>query len=550
MQCRIIWALWLCLMAFAPLNAHIGSPGVVMQGKAGPYELMVQVEPPDVIPGVAKVTVFAQGNALQKVMARAIYYRTGDEGAPRPDELKPVPGSPGQFAGEVWMMVTGSSSVQLQVTGGQGEGTLVVPVVAVSTAVRQMPQSTGFMLSGLGLFLVILMMTVTGAAVSDAITKKGETLSPRRRRFKKIGFAAGLLACGALLYGGNAWWQSWAADYMQYKYTPLQARSKVVAAGDTQYLHFQVDTVLSKQRLSNLNFVVPDHGKMMHLFIMRIPEMDAFAHLHPQRIDSVSFTSILPSLPKGRYLIFADIVYLSGYTETIKDTLEIAQAIKDHTRKMDIDDAYAFALPANLVDATPPPGEEEQFFVCGKPGTGVKLKNGSRMVWEGQKDEAMYAGRLYNLQFAVYDSAGREALLDPYLGMAGHAAVVRNDGNVYIHMHPSGNANMAAVQVLNRRIADTARLVNYPANAAAFRDSVDGWMNALSNMPKPKQDSMLAGEMPFEHNNMAGITMNGNKHSHMLQFPYVFPAAGQYRIWVQVKLNGQVQTAAFDKWIE
>lgn len=550
MQYILCLVLWICSAAFSPVLAHIGSPGVVMQGKAGPYELMVQVEPPDVIPGVAKVTVYAQGQTFDKVMARAIYYRTGDEGAPKPDELKPVPGNPGQFAGEVWMMVTGSSSVQLQVSGGQGEGTLVVPVVAVSTAVRQMPKSTGFLLSGLGLFLVILMMTVTGAAVSDAITKKGEVLSPRRRRIKKFGFAAGLLACGALLYGGNAWWQSWAADYMQYKYTPLQAKSKVVASGDTQYLHFQVDTVLSKQRLSNLNFVVPDHGKMMHMFIMRIPEMDAFAHLHPQRVDSVSFTSILPSLPRGRYLIFADIVYLSGYTETIKDTLEIPAAIKDHTRKMDADDAYAFALPANLVDATPPPGEEEQFFVCGKPGTGVKLKNGGRMVWEGQKDEAMYAGKLYNLQFAVYDSAGKEAVLDPYLGMAGHAAVVRNDGNVYIHMHPSGNANMAAVQVLARRIADTARLANYPANAAAFRDSVDGWMMALRNMPKALQDSFLANAMPFEHSNMAGMEMDGKSHKHMLQFPYVFPAAGQYRIWVQVKQNGQVHTAAFDKWIE
>jgi hypothetical protein len=172
------------------------------------------------------------------------------------------------------------------------------------------------------------------------------------------------------------------------------------------------------------------------------------------------------------------------------------------------------------------------------------------MVWEGQKDEAMYAGRLYNLQFAVYDSAGKAATLDPYLGMAGHAAVVRNDGNVYIHMHPSGNANMAAVQVLARRIADTARLANYPTDAAAFRDSVDGWMTTLRNMPKALLDSVLASNMPFEHNNMAGMVMDGVKHGHMLQFPYVFPAAGQYRIWVQVKLNGQVHTAAFDKWIE
>jgi hypothetical protein len=527
--------------------AHIGSPGVVMQGKAGAYQLTVNVMPPDVIPGVAKVTVFVQGEAISAVHARAIYYRTGDEGAPKPDELLPVEGQPGQFAGEVWMMVTGSSSVQLMVEGDKGKGEMIVPVVAVSTATRDLPASTGYLLGGLGLFLVILLVTIFGASVSDGLTPKGEEINSKRKRNRRIGFTVGLLCSTALLYGGNAWWQSWANDYKQYMYRPMQAVSTIEEKDSTLYLKFMIDTS-DAQRIGSVSYVVPDHGKMMHLFILRIPEMDAFAHLHPQRLDSVTFTSILPSLPKGKYLIFADIVYLSGYTETIKDTLHISADISDHNRKLDKDDAYAFAMPANLVDANPPPGEEDNFFICGKPGTGVKLKDGSTMVWEGQKDESMYEGVLYNLQFAVYAPDGTPAKLDPYLGMGGHAAIIRNDGNVYMHMHPGGTVNMASQTLLNKRLSDTAKLAIYPTDTKAFRDSVDNWMKYLYGLPANTLDSLLLTDMPFEHN--AGMEMDGETHSNMLQFPYQFPSAGQYRIWVQVKHNGQILTAAFDKWIE
>ena len=172
------------------------------------------------------------------------------------------------------------------------------------------------------------------------------------------------------------------------------------------------------------------------------------------------------------------------------------------------------------------------------------------MVWEGQKDESMFAGTVYNLQFAVYAPDGSEATLDPYLGMSGHAAVIRNDGNVYIHMHPAGTINMAAQQVISKRIADTAKLASYPADPKMFRDSVDTWMKYVNGLPEGLRDSLLMTGMQFEPGKQVIMEMDGEKHSNMLSFPYVFPSAGQYRIWVQVKHKGQVLTAAFDKVIE
>jgi hypothetical protein len=35
-----------------------------------------------------------------------------------------------------------------------------------------------------------------------------------------------------------------------------------------------------------------------------------------------------------------------------------------------------------------------------------------------------------------------------------------------------------------------------------------------------------------------------------ISIPYGFPEHGRYRIWVQVKLHGEIQTAAFDTEVQ
>jgi hypothetical protein len=104
---------------------------------------------------------------------------------------------------------------------------------------------------------------------------------------------------------------------------------------------------------------------------------------------------------------------------------------------------------------------------------------------------------------------GRPAVLQPYMGMAGHAVVERDDGSVFIHLHPMGTISAASQMAFAvRTAADT--IDGEVANRIAAS-------SAAMTMPMPASDTV--------------------------SFPYSFPQPGQYHVWVQVKRNGMVLTA-------
>ncbi len=555
----------LLLTAGLPLYAHIGSPDVAMEGMAGPYHVLVSIRPPDVIPGTAQVIVYIDNGAGVTVTVQPIYYFSGRQGAPSADALTPVEGATGQFKGIVWMMNDGSSSVVLHVTGAHGQGELVVPIVAISTAQKKLPASTGYVLITLGILLFLLMVTIIGASVSDGITRSGEAIPVRRKKAKMIAIVVTALFSSLIVYGGNAWWQTWASRYRQFMFKPMHARYHVSPdVNGANVLTMQIDTTMS-QRQSSLSFVVPDHGKIMHMFVLRIPAMDAFAHLHPERMDTVTFRTVLPPLPGGRYLAFSDIVYSSGYAETIKDTFNIAGDLKDSLHHSDPDDAYAFALPDNKEDHFLAGGHTT--IISGRPGEPARLADGTTMALEGKADEAFEAGTLYDLHFAVYGADRQPAPLEPYLGMMAHAAILKDDGSTYVHIHPVGTYSMAAQERLMTRMNKPQNEFNF-TNRAAFRDSIDGLVKRLREMPEQQRNEVLMREMnmPMGGNmgvgsaGMAGmpmgamskgyVSMAGTKTDNKVSFPYTFPQPGSYRIWVQVKRNGRVLTAAFDRVVK
>ena len=62
----------------------------------------------------------------------------------------------------------------------------------------------------------------------------------------------------------------------------------------------------SDQSLPGWDTLMADHGKLMHLFLIREPGANTFAHLHPVRRNSRTFETLLPALPAGNYRLYAE----------------------------------------------------------------------------------------------------------------------------------------------------------------------------------------------------------------------------------------------------
>jgi len=548
----------ICLLQFNFVYAHVGSPDVALESMVGPYHALISIKPSGAIPGTATLSLFVDNGSGINVYARPIYFSYGKNASPPSDRLDAVPGHPGQFEGIVWLMDNGSASIELSIAGPLGKGEILVPIVAISTVQQKLPATTAYILIALGAFLLILLITIGGLSVSEAITERGKPIPANRKRARRIAFGFTAVFCMLAIYTGNAWWQSKVKVYSKYLFKPMHANYHLEQKTGFDELRLTIDTANS-QRKKLLPYIIPDHGKIMHLFIIRFPDMDVFAHLHPERTDLLNFTTKLPTLPGGKYLAYADIVYNSGFTETMKDTFVMNNSYANVNPKFDSvlsdpDDALALSGPfkwgATAQNKNKPAGNDPKRMQT-KDGTTIKMD-------ERENDANYQSGQLYLLLFSLCDKTGQPVKPDLYMGMRGHAIIIRSDGNVFAHIHPVGTYSMAAQTSLLDRMNLPENQYSYP-DETLFRDSVDRLLNNLKNMSEDERNAYLMNEMkmPTASTNQANENMPGMAPGHSMtgmddgnntvSFPYTFPSPGKYRIWVQVKVNGQIVTAAFDR---
>ena len=482
-------------------SAHVGSPDTYFEGSAGPYAVRVIVRNPGVVPGLAQITVRLLGppapRAVHRVLVLPVYWDPTTAAPPPPDVAERVPGDSTAYSAALWLMAGGSYSVQVTVEGDAGTGTALVPVMAVATRRLALAKPLGIALLGLGAFLFAGAVTIIGAAVKESGLEPGAEPDGRRTRRARLAMAGAALVLALGLLGGRAWWTGVDAAYRTGLYQPLHATATARSTGSGRVLRLAIDDTTWTDAKRQWTPLVPDHGHLMHLFLVRDSSLDGFAHLHPLPLDSTTFEAALPPLAAGRYRVYADIVHESGFAQTLVASVELGTPASTW-RLSDPDDAWTSGT-----------GKGETRNVS-------DLADGSAMVWE-RGDAPLVVDRDAPLRFAVRTADGKPAVLEPYMGMAGHAMIARQDGEVFVHLHPAGTISLAALETfVLRQPGDTVR-------------------GALGKRLRAMQ---------------TGMREPGAVGSGVVSFPYAFPKPGQYRIWVQVKRAGRILTGAFSTEVD
>lgn len=474
-------------------SAHIGSPDTYFEGPAGPYRVRVIVRSPGVVPGLAQISVrLLDAARASTVTVLPVYWDPRIAAPPPPDTARIVSGDSTLYGAALWLMSRGPYSVHVSVAGDAGTGTAIVPVVALATRRLGLDLPLAAGLAAFGAFLFVGAVTIVGAAVREAVLPPGEAPDPRRRRRARWAAGASGAALALALFGGRSWWNGVDRDFAGSLYQPLASSAEVRVERERQILRFSIlDSFFRAGRRAPL---IPDHGHLVHLFVVGDP---AFAHLHPVLVDSSNFDAALPPLPAGRYRVYVDLTRESGFAETLTDTVIVGPAVpKSVWQRSDDDDAWT----NQASDA----------------GQVVTLSDGSRMTWE-RGHAPLVAGQDAPLRFTVTAPDGRPAALEPYMGMAGHLMLNRDDGAVFVHLHPLGTISWAAQQTfLLRGPADTVR-------------------GAVGRRLTAREAAMGPMSLPATAE---------------VSFPYAFPKPGRYRVWVQVKRHGKILTAVFDAEVQ
>lgn len=499
--------------------AHVGSPNVFFDGQAGEYRVSAVVRPPAVLPGVAQASVRVTGEGVRAVSLTPRLWRNERRGAAEPVQAKLVPGETNLWSAELWLLRPGSYSLEIEIANGQHRSIAQVPVNIAPLGSEPMPPRLRLVLLVFGLILFVGLIAIVSAIAREGARAVQETILPANLSAGRKWAAFTLLLLTASVLGGGMRWHNLDRAYRsQTIQKPEPVRAAVIEETNRVFLELtQPETTLA---MPPWTVLVPDHGKLMHLFLVGAADADVFAHLHPVRTSARTFAVEVPPLRAGDYQLYGEVTYENGLSQTLVAAVELPPARGEPSQPVGVTNtvgeiicgSFTNPLPGEVVTSVAQDMDDSWHVERSQPrrravpsgrGMAGNLMGGYSLLFENAA--AVKTGQDSALRFAVFAPDGSEARLQNYMGMAGHAVVRRTDGAVFAHLHPSGTFSMAAAEVFRRQ------------------DSI-GTTTAAVYSPPP-----------------------GN---HRVSFPYEFPKPGTYRVWVQFRVEGRVLTGVFDLSVE
>jgi hypothetical protein len=454
-------------------EAHVGSPDIFLESSAGPYPMFVTIRPPSVIPGVAEIEIRVTSPGVDQIHVTPIpMVGEASKHPPTADTMQRSKQDPQFFTGALWIMASGSWQVRIQAGGAKGEGQLSVPVPAVASLTRPMQRAMGIGLFVMMLVLALGLVSIVGAGAREAQLEAGAAADRPSKIRARILMVATAAFVGVVLWAGNYWWASEANGYAGYIYKGLEMWADVQPGDQLLSLTLKPSDWAIYRRMDDF---LPDHGHLMHLYVIAEPDANRVWHLHPTMAVRGAFRQMLPAMPAGRYKLYGDVVHRNGFAETAVGELNLPHAI----------------------EGSPLAGDDAG-------GVRGESPDGARIVWDHDPSNPLKSKVAQVFKFKLVDANGNPVTdAELYMGMQGHAAFVKNDGTAFAHVHPSGSVPMAALMLANPSSVDHSM------------------MSHDSDHPPAEAD-----------------------------FPYGFPTPGDYRIIVQMKHGGVIETGIFDAKVE
>ncbi|MGH9386785.1 MAG: heavy metal-binding domain-containing protein [Vicinamibacterales bacterium] len=193
------------------------------------------------------------------------------------------------------------------------------------------------------------------------------------------------------------------ADYV----VKVTTEPKLVRAGQKTRFHFTITHPITGARVDAFADV---HDKLFHLFVVS-RDLKEFAHIHPERLADGSFV-IEHTLPKaGHYVLFCDFMPVGGGPQLVATPLVTAG----------FDGDIASAAP-NL--------KEDDSFVKTVDGVKVELLTERRKLIAGDESDML-------IHFEDVAAGQPVKDLQRYLGAFGHAMMLSEDMQEYVHAHPA-----------------------------------------------------------------------------------------------------------------